>query len=76
MQNLDSFTYKDMTELATEMYDYGLSCLDLIKWVEKTDIFDDKTKGGIFIYFDEVKSEYRNEKLLLLCILDRFFRDD
>jgi hypothetical protein len=76
MQRLESMTYIDMVNLVTDFYEKGLSCLDLITWVKKTDMFECGKKGEILLHFDNVKSEYRCEKLLMLCIIDKFFRDD
>jgi hypothetical protein len=59
-----------LTELANEFYEKGVSCLDLIKWVNLTDSMDEIDKSTICICFDKIKSEYRCEKLLLLYIFD------
>jgi DNA polymerase III, delta subunit len=57
-------------DIANEFYENGVSCLDMIKWIEKTDTIDSKTKAGALMYFDEIKFEYRCEKLLMLCLFD------
>jgi hypothetical protein len=62
--------HKDMVELATEFYEKGISCLDLIKWIENTKDMNELNKCDVLMYFDKIKSEYRCEKLLLLCIFD------
>lgn len=62
--------HKDMVELATEFYEKGISCLDLIKWIENTNRMSELKKCDVLMYFDKIKSEYRCEKLLLLCIFD------
>ena len=62
--------HKDMVELATEFYEKGISCLDLIKWIENTKYINELKKCDVLMYFDKIKSEYRCEKLLLLCIFD------
>lgn len=62
--------HKHMVELATEFYEKGISCLDLIKWIENTNRMNELNKCDVLMYFDKIKSEYRCEKLLLLCIFD------
>jgi hypothetical protein len=57
-------------DAANEFYENGISCLDVIKWIEKTEAVDSKKRAGALMYFDEIKFEYRCEKLLMLCIFD------
>lgn len=59
-----------MVNLATEFYEKGLSCLDLIKWIDNTEKLDSLINCNIIMHFNNIKSEYRCEKLLILCILD------
>jgi DNA polymerase III delta prime subunit len=65
--------YPLFTEVANEFYEQGLSCLDLIQWIERTDKISDLEKATICMCFDKIKSEYRCEKLLLLYIFDFMF---
>jgi hypothetical protein len=58
-----------MINYATFFYENGFSCLDIINWLEHTDIIDGLKKYEILLYFNKIKSEYRCEKLLMLCIL-------
>jgi hypothetical protein len=69
-QDIPQDKHKDMVELATEFYEKGISCLDLIKWIENTNRMSELKKCDVLMYFDKIKSEYRCEKLLLLCIFD------
>jgi len=59
-----------MIELATFFYENGLSCLQIIKWLEITEVLSGLHKSDIILYFDKIKSEYRCEKLLMLCVFD------
>jgi replication-associated recombination protein RarA len=61
-------------DAANEFYENGISCLDVIKWIEKTESIDSKKRAGALMYFDEIKFEYRCEKLLMLCLFDYFAR--
>jgi len=65
--------YPFMVDYSTQFYEKGVSCFDLIKWLENTEKIDGKTKSDIFISFDRIKSEYRCEKLLMLCIFEQIF---
>jgi len=56
--------------LAVEIYENGLSCFDLIKWIETTDKLTGKHKTELLMIFDKIKPEYRCEKLLLLYLFD------
>ena len=62
-----------LTELSNEFYENGVSCLDLIYWINNTIRIDNLEKSTISICFDKIKSEYRCEKLLLLYIFDFMF---
>jgi len=62
--------HKEMIDLATEFYENGYSCIDLIKWVRTSEKLSEVQKSQIVICFDEIKSEYRCEKLLLLYMFD------
>jgi hypothetical protein len=62
-----------MVDLASEFYENGYSCLDLMKWVEKTDKIDGLKKSNILMCFDKIKLEYRCEKLMLLFLFDYIF---
>lgn len=60
----------DLVNLATEMYEHGLSCLDLIDYVEHSGNFLGEDSAIILMCFHKIKSEFRSEKLLLFYLLD------
>ena len=68
-ENID---HSQMVDLAVEFYENGMSCLDFIKWIERTEYIDGFIKTEILMKFDKIKSEYRCEKLLLLYLFDSF----
>jgi GTPase SAR1 family protein len=72
MARLDKneITHEQLTCLATEFYEKGLSCLDLIQWVKSTSTISAIDKSTCCMCFDKIKSEFRCEKLLLLYIFD------
>jgi replication-associated recombination protein RarA len=59
-----------MVDLATFFYENGISCLNIITWLETTDKIQNIKKYDSLMHFDKIKSEYRCEKLLMLCIFD------
>ena len=62
-----------LTNLSNEFYENGISCLDLINWINNTDKIDALERSTICICFNKIKSEFRCEKLLLLYIFDLMF---
>lgn len=64
-----------MIDYATFFYENGQSCLDITKWLEDTPLVDGLRKYDILLYFNKIKSEYRCEKLLMLCIFNSIFVD-
>jgi len=72
LHNQSCKTHKFALDLANDLYENGASCLEIIQWIEKTDLILIEKKANLFMYFDEIKFEYRSEKLLMLCIFDFF----
>ena len=59
------------------MYENGLSCLDLINYIQDYESLTELEKTKINIYFEKIKSQYRNEPLLIFTLLDFIYlRDD
>jgi replication factor C small subunit len=57
-------------DMANEFYEIGISCIDVVKWIESTNLIDISAKANLLMHFDEIKFEYRSEKLLMLCLFD------
>ena len=56
-------SHQEYIALCNSMYEGGISCLDLVAHIAKTD-------DSVWFCFEKVKSEFRNEKLLMLYMLD------
>jgi len=56
--------------LAEELYEKGLSALDIIQWAKKTSVLTDLEKANVCMCFSKIKSEFRCEKMLMLYLLD------
>jgi len=68
--------HSDITQIerigiVTDAYENGLSCLDLIQWIKQNNLLSEICKANIVMHFHKIKVEYRCEKLLMLCILDK-----
>lgn len=62
----------DVTSLSELLYEKGFSALDLIQYIENSMLCftDPARKYNILVAIHQVKKNYRNEKLLMLFILD------
>jgi GTPase SAR1 family protein len=69
----DTYTHNQFTEIITEWYEKGYSCLDLVEWASQTDRFTNAEKASLHVCFDKIRSEFRCEKLLLLYLFDQLF---
>ena len=68
-----SITHIILTEISTELYESGLSAIDLIKYIETSGKWTEIQTIEASMEYYKVKSEFRCEKLLLLYILDFIF---
>lgn len=60
---------KDINNYSLMFYENGINCLDIMKYFEENIEYDEYEKMKIIMYFDMIKVEYRNEKLLILIML-------
>lgn len=65
--------HTELVELCSQLYDSGYSCLDILKWMKKSGLFDEKEISAIIICFHKIKSEFRCEKLLMFYLFDYAF---
>jgi len=67
----------DLVAFSIKLYEKGYSALDLIKLLEDAISFkiDDKKRYELLVAFNKVRKEFRNEKLLLLFIMNFIFLD-
>ena len=73
MDKKDEMDHTVLVRVSTKLYEMGLSCLDLIWWLEDCSEIDPLHKSTYCICYDNIKSEYRCEKLLMLYMLDFVF---
>lgn len=72
MKNTEK-NHVNFIELVEELYNLGISCLDLVKYVKRTESIDEVIKTTACICFDKIRSEFRNEKILMFFVLDYIY---
>jgi len=65
--------YKNLTDIIETFYQRGISGIDIIYYIEKNKDIDNSKKFRYLIFFDKIKKEFRNEKLLMYFIVYFFF---
>ena len=68
--------YKDTKSLfkfINKLYDRGISGIAIMDVIEKLKSINDKKKYLLLSFFDEIRREFRNEKLFILFILTYMF---
>ncbi len=66
-------TVKELIELTEKIYNHGLSALDVMEYFQNNTELSDNLKFKFLLYFNKIKREYRNEKLLIINILYYIF---
>jgi hypothetical protein len=69
MENIHCF----LVDLAEEFYENGISCLDLMHFIETSGYWSFELVSEFQMKFYSIKSEYRCEKLLMLYIFDMLY---
>ena len=75
-----SLTPIELMKLSTKLYEKGYSGLDIINLLDSANAYwnekiSNKKKYELIIAFNKVKKEFRNEKILILFILNFLFLD-
>ena len=58
----------DIFSLADKLYERSYSCLDIANYIEQN-ISDDLYEFEVLIYFNKMKSEIREERIMIYSIL-------
>ena len=68
------YTTSRLMDIANELYEMGVSCLDLMDWTRsQKSRWSQEEYTDITMHFYTVKSQFRNEKLLMMYMLDFMF---
>ena len=71
-----TYTLNELIGLCIKLYENGYSCLDIISFIRNSSLHESKIYEFMVI-FNKIKKDFRNEKLLMLFILNFFlFRSD
>jgi GTPase SAR1 family protein len=73
LSTIENIDHNQLVDVSTDFYEMGLSCLDLIHWLENDTTINPLHKSSYCICYDNIKSEYRCEKFLILYMLDFIF---
>ena len=68
--------YKDIkscNDFVEKIYEKGYNGIDIIDIIDTEKTIEKENKYLYLIYFDKIRSEYRNEKLFMFVILNLFF---
>jgi|TARA_B110000093_G_scaffold132962_1_gene142310 DNA polymerase III delta prime subunit len=65
--------HSDLISVSERLYEGGINCVDLISWIKKTDLIEDKNKSTYELEFNIIRSEFRCERLLIFYILNNIF---
>lgn len=66
----EEINHINIIKLCEDIYEKGLSSLDIIEWIQQTETLDNNVKSQVCMGFDIVRKEYRFEKLLMMYIFD------
>ena len=70
------YTLNELVNLCIKLYENGYSCLDIINCIKSSSL-DESKIYEFMVIFNKIKKDFRNEKLLMLFILNFFlFRSD
>jgi replication-associated recombination protein RarA len=65
---------KDMMEIVNRLYESGISCLDLMRWIEsRRDRWTELEHSRAVMRFYQIKPQFRCEKLLMLFMVNFLF---
>jgi DNA polymerase III delta prime subunit len=65
-KEMQKFLSNDYFGFSEKLYNKGFSCLDLLDYVEKQDL---QNKYEILFFFNKIKRDIRNEKILIMFLL-------
>lgn len=65
--------HHDLLEVCRTLYLEGVSCYHMMDAFRRLQRYNDVVMTNLHMYYDSVKLEYRNELLLMLCVVDKLF---
>ncbi len=71
LKDVSNPSHKWFMNLANQLYEDGISCLDIIQYLEE--VLDKDKMVQVQFCFEKVKGEFRSEKLLMMYLFDYVF---
>lgn len=71
--SLACINHSMLLNLSNELYENGISCLDLMRFIEESGLWKEEQIVQYMMTFHNIKSEYRCEKLLMFYIFDMIY---
>lgn len=65
----NSICDKEILSISNQLYEKGYSGIDLIEYIKETHL-DEMKKYELLIFIQKIKREFREERLLMACILN------
>jgi hypothetical protein len=72
-KNKENLDHEKILNLSIKLYEKGYSGLDLIEYINKKQDISIVKKYELLFTFHKIRKEFRNEKLLILFILNFLF---
>lgn len=72
-QSVSFMNHSMLLDLSNELYENGISCLDLMRFIEESGLWKEEQVVHYMMTFYNIKSEYRCEKLLMFYIFDMIY---
>lgn len=75
IQNTHTFSTKELMGFVNDLYESGISCLDLMEWIgHRRDQWTQIEHSRAVIRFYQIKPQFRCEKLLMLFMMNYLYR--
>lgn len=71
-----AYTHGELADIANHLYDVGISCMELMEWIQTCGKWDSTQISKAMMCYYKIKSEFRNEKLLMFYMLDFVYLSD
>ncbi len=68
-----AYTNITILDLSIKLYEKGYSCLDIISYIENEVNEEDIYRYELIFFFNKIKSEFRDDKMLMFILLNLFF---
>ena len=71
-KKIKKIKFCDLCKCVTDLYEKGINALDILEYINET-LENNEEKYLYLIYFNKIKKEFRNEKLLMYIYIYSYF---